>query len=343
MAPNTPAQIVARLPDAYNEAVIAGSVFYFPSTIEKHNEAGAEFEICLCPALLKKPVLPTPHFDGEDKPPSEKRPAHKDPFAPPYEEPLVVGELVDEEIEGDHVFLLNKFSVVAHHFMMVSREYESQASPLSPGDLVHAYKVLVAGRNAGKHLFAFYNCGDKSGASQPHKHVQFLPIGPEGPPIERLAKAERIEDPRRPFFISALPYAHHILRLPQALSSQTPAELADTMIHAYLNLLDLVVTTARHQPPERQSTAAGLPSYNVILTLEHLHLIPRYQESHTLRETGERLNINSLGFAGLLLVKCDQELAAVKAEGVCSILRGVAMERADVPSCTVTELGDDGP
>jgi len=25
-------------------------------------------------------------------------------------------------------------------------------------------------------LFAFYNCGDDSGASQPHRHVQFLPV-----------------------------------------------------------------------------------------------------------------------------------------------------------------------
>ena len=32
--------------------------------------------------------------------------------------------------------------------------------------------------------------GDRSGASQPHKHVQFMPIEPGCPPIEALAHAE---------------------------------------------------------------------------------------------------------------------------------------------------------
>lgn len=76
---------------------------------------------------------------------------------------------------------LNKFSVVAHHFLMITRgasaplplalrlniekpsEYESQASPLMPGDLAHAYMVLAAARNAGKSMFAFYNCEHVNG------------------------------------------------------------------------------------------------------------------------------------------------------------------------------------
>jgi ATP adenylyltransferase/5',5'''-P-1,P-4-tetraphosphate phosphorylase II len=38
--------------------------------------------------------------------------------------------------------------------------------------------------------------GDSSGASQPHKHVQFIPIeGADGPPIERIAKAVNLESP----------------------------------------------------------------------------------------------------------------------------------------------------
>ena len=37
-------------------------------------------------------------------------------------------------------------------------EFQSQTSPLSPGDLVQAYLLLHAARAAGKHVFAFYNC-----------------------------------------------------------------------------------------------------------------------------------------------------------------------------------------
>ena len=45
---------------------------------------------------------------------------------------------------------------------------------------------------------AFLTChsqgGDNSGASQPHKHIQFLPLEDEdGPPIEELARAAKID------------------------------------------------------------------------------------------------------------------------------------------------------
>lgn len=69
-----------------------------------------------------------------------------------------------------------------------------------------------------------------------------------------------------------------------------------------------------------------MPSYNVILTLEHLHLIPRRHETYTLQETGESLSVNSLGFAGMLLVKSEEELEAVKKESVGKILRGVGLQ-----------------
>lgn len=57
-----------------------------------------------------------------------------------------------------------------------------------------------------------------------------------------------------------------------------------------------------------------------------MHLIPRRQEAYTLGETGERVSVNALGFAGLLLVKSEEELEAVKKEGVGKILRGVGLE-----------------
>jgi len=40
--------------------------------------------------------------------------------------------------------------------------------------------------------------GKNSGASQPHKHIQFLPVEDDGPPIERLARAAMIETPGMP-------------------------------------------------------------------------------------------------------------------------------------------------
>lgn len=44
-----------------------------------------------------------------------------------------------------------------------------------------------------------------------------------------------------------------------------------------------------------------------------------------LKETGEKISVNALGFAGMVLVKSDEELEAVKKEGVLSVLKGVAV------------------
>lgn len=79
-----------------------------------------------------------------------------------------------------------------------------------PPDLVQAYLFLVAARKAGRKFFAFYNCkrnycttyaafahehtgGDLSGASQPHKHLQLIPVEDDGPPIEHLARGVKLE------------------------------------------------------------------------------------------------------------------------------------------------------
>jgi len=90
----------------------------------------------------------------------------------------------------------------------------------------------------------------------------------------------------------------------------------------FLQLVDLAISTIRHDP----SYPTGTPSYNVIITLEHIHVIPRRLENHKLAETGDVLSVNALGFAGLLLVKSEAELEVVKKESISKILRGVGLE-----------------
>lgn len=99
-------------------------------------------------------------------------------------------------------------------------------------------------------------------------------------------------------------------------------KLEQTLANTFLSLLDLVVSTIRHAP----DYPAGKPSYNVIITLEHIHLIPRRYEKYKLPETGDEVSVNSLGFAGMLLVKSDEELEKVKSHGVGKILKGVGLE-----------------
>ena len=76
-------------------------------------------------------------------------------------------------------------------------DYQSQSAPLTPADLLQTYLLLLnANLTCGRPYFSFFNCGVKSGASQPHKHVQFLPIlqGFGGPPIERVARGIKLDN-----------------------------------------------------------------------------------------------------------------------------------------------------
>jgi ATP adenylyltransferase len=125
----------------------------------------------------------------------------------------------------------------------------------------------------------------------------------------------------KPFALSALPFANHVRRLALAPGS-TPSELEPALANAFLELLDLCISTVRYAA----DYPAGPPSYNVLLTLGHMYVFPRRREAHELAASHEPLGVNALGFAGFLLVKSPDELEAVVAEGPANVLKGVACE-----------------
>ncbi len=96
------------------------------------------------------------------------------------------------------MLVLNKYPVIAQHFILATTAFERQGDLLGMGDLAATFACLRAwgagegdgddddgagaragpgpGTGATKRLFAFFNSGPHSGASQPHRHVQFLPV-----------------------------------------------------------------------------------------------------------------------------------------------------------------------
>ena len=92
--------------------------------------------------LSKKPLGPKPNA------------VNSNPFVSPFEDGLCVGDL-DEK----HRLLLNKFNVVDHHVLIVTREFVSQESELRPNLFAAVLRCLHALRG-----FAFFNHGFMSGA-----------------------------------------------------------------------------------------------------------------------------------------------------------------------------------
>ncbi|KAL4078395.1 ATP adenylyltransferase-domain-containing protein [Scleroderma yunnanense] len=334
-----PLEIIKSIPDKFQSALDSVDLRLFPSEIRKVEDCGVEFEICLCPALQEK--LGPRADGGKTRDASCAVAVEKpNPFLPPYSPNLYVGDLAlkDEEGTSEYVVLFNKFPVVPHHFLLVTKEFRSQSSPLLPSDLIQTYQLLLAARQENKHLLAYYNCGPYSGASQSHKHVQFIEVASSGPPIEKLTRMAKLEVSGKPFAIPSLPYANHIYRLPTLSTDSTPEELHRTLFPPFLSLLDLVISTVRHDP----EYPSGLPSYNVIMTLEHIHMIPRRHETHTPEGTEAVINVNSLGYAGMLLAKSDSELEAIKKVGPGKILRGVGVESVHDLQVAGASLEADG-
>jgi len=75
------------------------------------------------------------------------------------------------DISATHVGLLNKFCVLEDHLLMVTRDYAEQTELLDESD----FHALLCGLAAVDGL-AFYNGGTDAGASQPHKHLQLVPL-----------------------------------------------------------------------------------------------------------------------------------------------------------------------
>ena len=71
------------------------------------------------------------------------------PFLP-YEEDLWVCHL-----SATHTLLLNKFNVVAHHLICVTRTFEQQTAPLNAADLAATWQAMqVAHSCCGTHVHA---------------------------------------------------------------------------------------------------------------------------------------------------------------------------------------------
>jgi sulfate adenylyltransferase (ADP) / ATP adenylyltransferase len=120
---------------------------------------GMQFQLRYSPSISQKPRSAKPQ-DG-------RKPI--DPFLQPPEA-LLIADL------GDHILVLNKFAIVPEHFILATKEFKEQTNLLEEEDLGVAYACIRAWRDEGNELFAFFNSGEHSGASQPHRHLQFLPV-----------------------------------------------------------------------------------------------------------------------------------------------------------------------
>ncbi|MCC8402926.1 phosphorylase [Paraburkholderia sp. MMS20-SJTN17] len=228
---------------------------------------------------------------------TEKRP-RANPFLP-YEPDLFVADISDT-----HLALLNKFNVIDHHLLIVTREFERQETLLGLADFEALMACMAEFDGLG-----FYNAGTEAGASQPHKHLQIVPLplgDAERPvPIEPLLSVEK----RRP----NLPFRHAFARFDA--DDSTRADAANLALSRYRTLLE----AAGVGTVEIDRASCHATPYNLLVTRRWMLLVPRSQE----RVDG--VSVNALGFAGSLFVRDAAQLDVIERLGPMTVLERVAL------------------
>jgi ATP adenylyltransferase len=225
------------------------------------------------------------------------------PFLP-YEEALFVAD-----ISETHVALLNKFNVVDNHLLIVTREFEDQETLLTFEDFEALWACMSEYNSLG-----FYNGGEAAGASQPHKHLQIvpLPLAAEGPeiPLEPLigmtGKNGLITT------ASGLPFLNALVRF-EGSAIRHPGEIARETVEYYREMVRRLAVGAEVDGRGRQTTP-----YCLLVTRSWMLLVPRS------REFFDSISVNSLGFAGALLVRDEKQLQLLRGKGPMEVLKSVA-------------------
>jgi ATP adenylyltransferase len=238
-----------------------------------------------------------------------------DPFETPAEGLFVTN------LSPTHYLVLNKFPVIPDHFILATKEFKEQTDLLEEDDIGAAYACVSSYRKEGEELFGFFNSGPHSGASQPHRHIQFLPVESmrsgvgDGTPWNILADSlQRDQDGMD------LPFTYFAATLPDGA---TPSQLHKI----YTSLYEKAFKSAQQFAGSPGSSFYLLEtirdnesriSYNMGLTDRVMVLCPRVSEGLEVTSNRDEIigtvALNGTVLGGTLLVKNEAEWRALRSD-----------------------------
>lgn len=273
-----------------------------------------KFQLRFCHALAAKP---------KEKVPDWSKPKSKaDPFENPGPE-LLISHV--PKGQSSHFLVLNKFPVIPNHFIIATKANLPQTDILEELDLSATYACIKAWEEASGddeegRLFAFFNSGDHSGASQVHRHLQFLPnqdmlLGSQhSGEWKLLIRSMRSRaHPHLPLLYNpALPFVHHATKLDADIS-------ASSLYSKYIMLMKAALSASQSSTGEPsgdleehvQIAENGRTtfSYNLALTTDTMAICPRKSESAPIEGLSDEheVAINGTILGGTLMVKNETE------------------------------------
>jgi len=197
--------------------------------------------------------------------------------------------------------------VIARHLLIVTRDFVSQTLPLDVADFTALAQVM---RELGG--LGFYNGGTEAGASQRHKHLQWIPEAARGAKLSAFTRGLPKEPPHGTTTVrDDLPWRHCFTRIPTDLGSDA-AELGVALHAAFVRACDELGLPSDRDP---------MPPYNMLTGNGWLVVIPRS------REHCEKISVNALGFAGGLFVPRPELIDTIRRIGPLKLLTSVGLAR----------------
>jgi ATP adenylyltransferase len=214
-----------------------------------------------------------------------------DPFAPPRKAVIC-------SVPPEFVCMLNKYSLEKGHFLAVTNEFVPQTGAVRPQDLVMLHEVVQRPSNR---TYAFLNGGPDAGASQKHRHFQFMEVPDLGEPVWPDAIFNASPKSTEPQSHPAIPIAHFLLPILDASE--------EGLVRLWQKLFALAKTMAETDDEE-------MP-FNFLMTREYMMILPRKQSNW------EDISIGGTVMVGSIPVEDPKYLDVVKETGIIEIMRHV--------------------
>jgi ATP adenylyltransferase len=214
-----------------------------------------------------------------------------DPFAPPRKAVIC-------SVPPEFVCMLNKYSLEKGHFLVVTDEFVPQTGPVRPQDLVMLLDVV---QRPSKRTYAFLNGGPDAGASQEHRHFQFMEVPELGAPVWPDAIFNANPKATEPQSHPAVPIAHFLLPILDASE--------EALVRSWQKLYAQAQKTAGRDDEK-------MP-FSFLLTREYMMILPRKQSNW------EDISIGGTMMVGSIPVEDPKHLDAVKETGIIEIMRSI--------------------
>ncbi|NYT63785.1 phosphorylase [Alcaligenaceae bacterium] len=217
------------------------------------------------------------------------------PFLPP-DPALTVGPVGEQ-----HVIILNKFPVCDRHLVLARREFEEQLAPLTLADLTALAVVMSEAGGLG-----FYNGGAQAGASQRHKHVQWIPSAKGNASLRFLALGLPGGLPEHAVAVHPrLALKHVFVRVPGSEGAQV-----NTLALSLHRALGLAFRTLGLEPGEN----GLMPPFNMLIDNGWVLVVPRSSEH------AHEVSVNALSYGGTLYVRHPEQVEAIRRAGPLAVL-----------------------